>query len=114
MIIVAAKILFTSEADRDRAVALSVPIQKATRDQEPGCHAYCFSADPCDPVAIQVYELWEDSESLVAHFDHPNYEAMLEAFSSVGLVDSINRAYLTEKNEPVYGPQFEKKKSFFS
>ena len=65
MIIVAAKILFTSQTDRDRAVALSVLIQKAIRDQEPGCHAYCFSADPCDPVAIQVYELWEHSESLV-------------------------------------------------
>ena len=113
MIIVTAKILFTSRSDRDCAVILSTPIQQATRDQEAGCHAYCFSADPCDPVAIQVCELWEDSESLIAHFDHPNYVAMLEAFSSLGLVDSINRAYLTERNEPVYGPNFEKKTEFF-
>jgi quinol monooxygenase YgiN len=113
MIIVTAKIVFTSQSDRDHAVELSTSIQQATRDQEAGCHAYCFSADPCDPIAIQVYELWEDGESLVAHFDHENYLAMLEAFSSVGLVDSINRAYLTEKNEPVYGPNFEKKTAFF-
>lgn len=113
MIIVSAKIVFDSEADRDRAVELSTPIQRATRDQEPGCHAYCFSADPCDPVAIQVHELWEDSESLVAHFDHPNYVAMLDAFSSIGLVGSTNRAYLTERNEPVYGPNFEKRTEFF-
>lgn len=113
MIIVTAKIIFTSQADRDRAVEVSTPIQQATRNEEVGCHAYCFSADPCDRVAIQVYELWENSESLVAHFDHPNYVAMLEAFSSLGLVDSINRAYLTEKNEPVYGPNFEKKTKFF-
>lgn len=114
MIIVTAKIVFTSQEDRDRAVELSTPIQKATREHEQGCHAYCFSADPCDPVAIQVYELWEDSESLVAHFDHQNYLAMLEAFSTLGLVESINRAYLTERNESVYGPDFEKKTSFFS
>lgn len=114
MIIISAKILFTSEADRDRAVELSTPIQKATRDHEHGCHAYCFSADPCDPVAIQVYELWEDSESLVAHFEHRNYVAMLEAFSSLGLVESINRAYLTDRNEPVYGPNFEKRTQYFA
>lgn len=113
MIIVTAKIIFSSQSDRDKAVELSTPIQQATRNEEAGCHAYCFSADPCDPVAIQVYELWEDSESLVAHFDHPNYVAMLEAFSSLGLVDSINRAHLTERNEPVYGPNFEKKTAFF-
>ena len=113
MIIVSATILFASQQDRDRAVELSMPIQQATRDQEAGCQAYCFSADPCDPVAIQVYELWEDSESLVAHFEHKNYAAMLEAFSSVGLIESINRAYLSDRNEPVYGPNFEKKTVFF-
>ena len=113
MIIVSAKIVFVSQSDRNRAVEISTPIQQATRDQEGGCHAYCFSADPCDPLAIQVYELWEDSESLVAHFDHKNYTAMLEAFSTVGLIESINRAYLTERNEPVYGPNFEKKTAYF-
>ena len=113
MIIVSAKIIFNSQSERDRAVEISTPIQQATRDQEAGCHAYCFSADPCDPVAIQVYELWENSDSLVAHFEHPNYVAMLEEFSKLGLVDSINRAYLTERNEPVYGENFQKKADFF-
>ena len=113
MIIVTAKLIFASQQDRDKAVKLSTPIQQATRDQEPGCHAYCFAPDPCDPVAIQVYELWEDSDSLVAHFDHDNYHAMLEMSSQVGFVESINRAYLTERNEPVYGPNFEKRTSFF-
>ena len=113
MIIVTAKILFETQSDRDKAVKLSTPIQLSTREQEAGCHAYCFSADPCDALAIQVYELWEDSDSLVAHFDHPNYHNMLAALSSVGLVESINRAYLTERNEPVYGPDFQKKTSFF-
>lgn len=113
MIIVTAKILFASKQERDKAVTLSAPIQQATRDQEPGCHAYCFAADPCDAIAIQVYELWEDSDSLVAHFDHENYQAMLETLSQTGFVESINRAYLTERNEPVYGDNFEKKTSFF-
>ena len=113
MIIVAAKLTFTSQEERDRMVSLSTPVQQATRDNESGCHAYCFSADPCDRLAVQVYELWEDSASLVAHFEHDNYHAMLEISSQVGFVESVNRAYLTDRNEPVYGPDFEKKTLFF-
>lgn len=113
MIIVTAKLTFASQADRDRVVELSIPIQQATRDQEAGCHAYCFAADPCDPAVIQVYELWEDSESLVPHFTHKNYHAMLELFTQFVFVESTNCAYLTEKNEPVYGPDFAIKVSFF-
>jgi quinol monooxygenase YgiN len=114
MIIVVAKITFPTKLDRDRAVELSAPVQLATREQEAGCHAYCFAADPCDPVAIQVYELWKDSDALVAHFDHSNYHAMVELLSQAGILESINRAYLTEKNEPVYGPNLEKRTSFFT
>jgi quinol monooxygenase YgiN len=65
-------------------------------------------------VAIQVYELWKDSDALVAHFDHSNYHAMVELLSQAGILESINRAYLTEKNEPVYGPNLEKRTSFFT
>lgn len=113
MIIVVAKISFNSQEDRDRAIEQSAPIQKATREQEAGCVDYCFAADPCEPTVIQVYELWEDSDSLAAHFDHPNYLAMVELLMGIGLVESINRAYLTERDEPVYGEDGQKKSAFF-
>ncbi len=113
MIIVTAELTFESQQARDKAVELSIPIQQATRDQEPGCHAYCFAADPCRGTAIQVYELWEDSPSLAAHFEHENYFAMVDMLMTVGFVDSINRAYLTDRNEAVYGPDGEKKAAFF-
>jgi quinol monooxygenase YgiN len=113
MIIVVAQLRFADQADRDRAVELSAPVQKATRDEEAGCHAYCFAADPCEPTAIQVYELWQDGPSLAAHFKHPNYEAMVELLMGVGLVESVNRAYLTERDEPVYGEEGERKEAFF-
>ena len=114
MIIVVAKVRFESQADRDRAVEKSAPVQQATRDQEAGCHAYCFAADPCDGNIIQVYELWQDSDSLVAHFDHPNYLDMVDVFREGKFVESINRCYLTERDEPVYGPEGAKKTSFFT
>ena len=114
MIIVVARLLFETTEQRDAAASRSAPIQQATRDQEPGCHAYCFAPDPCDALAIQVYELWEDSDSLAAHFNHPNYQAMVELLGEIGILESINRAHLTERNEPVYGPNGEKRDAFFS
>ena len=113
MIIVVAKIRFANQDDRDRAVELSTPVQQATRDQEAGCHDYCFAPDPCDGNAIQVYELWDDSNSLVAHFSHENYHAMVELLSQSGFVESVSRAYLSERDEPVYGASSEIKTSFF-
>ncbi len=113
MIIVVAKISFDSTADRDQAVSLSVPVQAATRAQEAGCLDYCFAPDPCNSKVIQVYELWQDSDSLAAHFDHPNYQAMVELLSRVGFVESVNRAYLAERDEPVYSDIGEKRTAFF-
>ena len=46
MIIVTAVLSFETEADRDAAVAATAKVQKATRDEESGCLAYCFAADP--------------------------------------------------------------------
>jgi quinol monooxygenase YgiN len=114
MIIVVAAIKFSSQQERDRAVALSANVQLATREQEAGCHAYCFAADPCEPTRIQVYELWEDSDSLTAHFTHPNYLQMVDLLSQANIKQSVNQAYLAERSEPVYGPNGEKKTSFFS
>ena len=113
MIIVVAALEFENQADRDRAVELTQDVQLATRVEEPGCRDYCFAADPSVPTRVQVYELWEDSPSLAAHFTHPNYTKMVELLATAGIKESINQAYLVEKGEPVYGPNGEKKTSFF-
>ena len=104
MIIVTAVLSFETEIDRDAAVAATAQVQKATRDEEPGCLAYCFAADPSEPNHIQVYELWTDPESLAAHFDHPNYAAMVEILHGCsGYLASDNRLYLADDRGPVYG-----------
>lgn len=113
MIIVVAQISFPTQSARDETIELATPVQLATREQEPGCHAYCFSADPCVPTLIQVYELWEDSDSLAAHFRHSNYQDMLDILLKTGFLGSVNRAHLTERDEPVYGPNNEFREAFF-
>jgi quinol monooxygenase YgiN len=103
MIIVTATLSFETEADRDRAVTATAPVQKATRDDEPGCVAYCFAADPAQPTHIQVYELWTNADSLAAHFEHPNYAAMVDVLrTSGGLLHSENRLWAADDRGPVY------------
>lgn len=113
MIVVAAQLDFADQATRDEVVSVSAPIQKATRDDESGCHAYCFAADPCHATRIQVYELWEDEASLAAHFTHPNYLAMRDLLIGRKPTGSWNRMYLTMRDEPVYGPEGQVRSKFF-
>jgi quinol monooxygenase YgiN len=114
MIIISATLDFATQADRDRAVDLCAPIQYKTRVEEPGCQSYCFAADPCVPTRIQVYELWDDEPTLVAHFKHPNYAAMVEALRSVGIVGTANQMYLIAAHEPVYDPQGRPREKLFA
>lgn len=102
MIIITATLSFETQADRDRAVELTASIQKATRDDEPGCLAYCFGADPAEPTHVQVYELWTDPDNLAKHFDHPNYADMVTALQSCSIVNSDNRLYAADDRGPVY------------
>ena len=112
MIIVVAALEFEDQDTRDKAVNLTRDCQLVSR-KEPGCHAYCFAPDPAVPTRVQVYELWEDSDSLAAHFKHPNYQQMVDLLGEAGIKESINQAYLTERSEPVYGPNGERKEAFF-
>ena len=102
MIIVSATLNFESKEQRDRAIEITADIQLATREEEEGCISYCFAADPCDDNRIQVYELWKDENSLVAHFKHHTYAAMVEALNSIGIRETENQMYLIDKHKPVY------------
>ncbi len=115
MIVVSGTIEFADRAARDGAVAASVDLQRATRETEPGCTAYVFTADPIAEHAVHVYEEWVDEASLAAHFAHPNYTAMravLRAFPR-GAASSV-RKHLVTRTEPVYDPTGTPRPDWFS
>ena len=113
MVVVAATLDFATQADRDEAVRLTAPVQMGTRNEEDGCHAYCFAADPGVPNRIQVYELWEDAASLAKHFKHPYYAKMVEVLRGVGITDTWNQVYEVGRHAPVYGPNGGANPEFF-
>ncbi len=62
-------------AVRDDLIAATVPLQQSTREDEPGCLAYVFAADPAVDGRIHIYEQWATAADLDAHFQHPNFHA---------------------------------------
>ena len=100
-------------AKRDACVADSVALQRATRDDEPGCLAYCFAADPVVPGRIQVFELWADQASLAAHFTHDNYFAMRRKLNEFTILGADTKKFRIDRSEPVYDPTRTPRADFF-
>jgi quinol monooxygenase YgiN len=102
MIIIAGHLEYPDRDARDAILDAGAALQQATRDDEPGCAAYCFSADPVVDTRILVYELWEDQAALAAHFEHPNYHEMREVFHRFPRTGGDVRKYRCDLSEPVY------------
>ena len=105
LIAVEAAITIADPSTRQALLEKSAPIQKATRDDEPGCMVYCFAADPCQDDLIQVYELWESEEALEAHFLHQNYLDMRVMLGKGGLKGAVSRKHRIDATAPVYSPE---------
>ncbi len=114
MIVITSRIEVLDATRRDAIVAGSVEFQRATREGEPGCLAYCFAADPIEPDRIQVYELWADAGSLRAHFGHPNYLAMRRYLRNSGLRRAESQKYRCDLAEPVYDSLGVARSDFFT
>ncbi len=113
-IIIAGTIDLLDPERRDEALATARSLQQKTRDEEPGCLAYVFSADPCVAGRLVVHELWRDEASLAAHFRHPNYTNMRDALGAIGLKGADNKKYRIDLCEPVYDETRTPRADFFT
>lgn len=102
MIAIAGTIDLLDPSERDACVQASLDMQRSTREDEPGCLAYAFTADPLVPSRIQVFELWADEASLAAHFAHPNFAGMKVLLGGFRRGPSAVRKYRIDRDEPVY------------
>ncbi|HTH04492.1 MAG TPA: antibiotic biosynthesis monooxygenase family protein [Ilumatobacteraceae bacterium] len=90
-------------ADRDRLVATTVELQRATATDEPGCVVYTMAADPTDPGRIRIVELWDSEGSLVAHFEHPNFFATGDVLRSAPRLGGTVAKYRIDAVGPIRG-----------
>ncbi len=114
MIIIAGTIDLADPSRIGEAMERAKPLQQATRDDEPGCHAYVFSLDPCVEGRIAVYELWEDEASLAAHFEHENYHNMGGMLRDIALAGADNNKFRCDYKEPVYDETATPRADFFT
>lgn len=101
-------------AVRDQLVLDTVDLQRATREEEPGCLAYTVSADPVHPGRIQIIELWTNADTLDAHFQHPNFHATGAAMRSVPRLGGGSVKYRIDAVDPVKGPDGTASAEFWS
>ena len=104
---------FETREGRDECLRTGAPLQSATRDDEPGCLAYYFAADPVNERVMVVWELWADEESLAAHFKHPNYLNMGANFAKYGWVKGDFKKYRVDRVSAVYDENFRPRADFF-
>ena len=91
-------------SSRNELIAASLPLQRSTRADEPGCRAYVFTADPAVDGRIHVYEEWATAADLDAHFAHPNFLAMKALLRAYPRVGSQTTKHRVDGSGPVYGP----------
>ena len=113
-IIIAGYIDLHDPSERADLLSSSAPFQIATREDEPGCQMYAFTADPCREGRIEVVEIWDDMESLAAHFEHENYFNMGGLIRSTSGRDSNHRKYRCDYHEPVYDESRRARADFFT
>jgi quinol monooxygenase YgiN len=102
--IVVAGFIDVDPAARDELLEASVPLQKSTRDDEPGCLAYVIAADPVVDGRIHIYEQWENAETLDAHFRHPNFKATGELLRSKPRRGGDSTKFHVDRAGPVRDP----------
>jgi quinol monooxygenase YgiN len=89
---------------RDVLVSSTIELQRATRQDEPGCLVYTIAADPVLPGRIQIVELWESADTLDAHFQHPNFRATGEALRAAPRLGGTAMKYRIDASGEVRGP----------
>lgn len=82
---------FTCPAhERERVLALLRALDLAS-NQEPGCLYYRHAVDVSTPEQIVLSEIWQDEESLLAHFRTPHFRAFRRLAIEIGLRSQIRQ-----------------------
>ena len=99
---------------RDALLAAIGPLVRATRDEEPGCLEYAFTADTVEDDRIVVLERWRDEATLAAHFEHPNFIATKSTLHEYGSGSSVINKYRVDRSEPLRDSERRYRADFFT
>jgi quinol monooxygenase YgiN len=87
-------------ANRTEAVAAAVAMMAATRE-EAGCISYTFSEDLEEPGRFRIFEEWESSDALAAHFEAPHMATFQKVVGALGVREMKVQRYEVGSVGPV-------------
>jgi quinol monooxygenase YgiN len=99
---------------RTALLAAIGPLVRTTREEEPGCVEYAFTADTVEDNRIVVLERWRDEASLAAHFDHPNFHATKATLHEYGSGESVITKHRIDLSEPLRDGERRYRADFFT
>jgi quinol monooxygenase YgiN len=99
---------------REALLAAIRPLVQRTREDEPGCLDYAFTADTVEDDRVVVVERWQDEATLAAHFVHPNFLATKTTLHDFGSGISAIRKYRIDLSEPVRDSENRYRADFFT
>ena len=99
---------------RDALLAAIGPLVRATREEEPGCLEYAFTADTVEDDRIVVLEHWHDEAALAAHFQHPNFLATKGTLHEYGSGESVINKHRVDLSEPLRDSERRYRADFFT
>ena len=69
--------------------------------KEAGCLAYAFSRDISDPNVVRIFERWESTEALAAHFQSPHMATFNQVLGKLQPKSLDIKAYEIDKEVPL-------------
>ena len=99
---------------RDALLAAIRPLVQKTREEEPGCLDYAFTADTVDPDRVVVVERWQDESTLAAHFQHANFLQTKDTIHEYSSGKSVMRKFRADLSEPVRDSENRYRADFFT
>jgi quinol monooxygenase YgiN len=99
MLIVAAEAIVDEDAIGELREVLRT--MEAETRKEPGCLTYAFSVDVSDPTTLRIFERWESTAALAAHFQTPHMAAFGRAIGNVQPKSMDIKVYQVERELPL-------------
>ena len=82
--------------------------------QQTGCNHYVWSADPTSDTRVYVFEDWENTAALAAHFSGPNFAKMFAVLANYDVEDIVVTKYKIALAEPITDNDGNPRADFFT
>jgi quinol monooxygenase YgiN len=113
MTILIAGTIEITNGKRGQAIIDATSVMIDIRPQT-GCNHYVWSADPTSDTRVYVFEDWDNTAALAAHFSGPNFAKMFAVLANFDANDISVQKYKIALAEPITDNDGNPRADFFT